>query len=89
MVVMLWIVVFVVKGTFHTIPTVDSYGAGVFCSRLVATLESTIGSIVPYQPYPLLLPHSIAQAKANDKLKSWEASIFSIKYYHTHIHLFF
>ena len=33
MVVMLWIVVFVVKGTFRTIPTVESYGAGVFCSR--------------------------------------------------------
>jgi hypothetical protein len=32
-VVMLWIVVFVVKGTFRTIPTVESYGAGVFCSR--------------------------------------------------------
>jgi hypothetical protein len=30
---MLWIVVFVVKGTFRTIPTVESYGAGVFCSR--------------------------------------------------------
>jgi hypothetical protein len=29
---MLWIVVFVVKGTFRTIPTVESYGAGVFCS---------------------------------------------------------
>jgi hypothetical protein len=33
MVVMLWIVVFVVKDTFCTIPTVESYGAGVFCSR--------------------------------------------------------
>jgi hypothetical protein len=33
MVVMLWIVVFVFKGTFRTIPTVESYGAGVFCSR--------------------------------------------------------
>jgi hypothetical protein len=33
MVVMLWIVVFVVKSTFHTIPTVKSYGVGVFCSR--------------------------------------------------------
>jgi len=33
MVVMLWIVVFVVKGTFCTIPTVESYGAGVFCSH--------------------------------------------------------
>jgi hypothetical protein len=33
MVVMLWIVVFVVKGTFRTIPTVECYGAGVFCSR--------------------------------------------------------
>ena len=32
MVVMLWIVVFVVKGTFRTIPTVESYGAGDFCS---------------------------------------------------------
>jgi hypothetical protein len=31
--VMLWIVVFVFKGTFRTIPTVGSYGAGVFCSR--------------------------------------------------------
>jgi hypothetical protein len=30
---MLWIVVFVFKGTFRTIPTVESYGAGVFCSR--------------------------------------------------------
>jgi hypothetical protein len=30
MVVMLWIVVFVVKSTFHTIPTVESYGVGVF-----------------------------------------------------------
>ena len=30
MVVMLWIVVFVFKGTFRTIPTVESYGAGVF-----------------------------------------------------------
>jgi hypothetical protein len=29
----LWIVVFVVKGTFCTIPTVESYGVGVFCSR--------------------------------------------------------
>jgi hypothetical protein len=33
MVVMLWIVVFVVKGTFRAIPTVESYGAGDFCSR--------------------------------------------------------
>jgi hypothetical protein len=26
----MWIVVFVVYGTFRTIPTVESYGAGVF-----------------------------------------------------------
>jgi prenyltransferase beta subunit len=32
MVVILWIVVFVVYGTFRAIPTVESYGAGVFCS---------------------------------------------------------
>jgi len=30
MVVMFVIVVFVVNGTFRTIPTVESYGAGVF-----------------------------------------------------------
>jgi len=33
MVVMFVIVVFVVNGTFPTILTVESYGAGVFCSR--------------------------------------------------------
>ncbi len=33
MVVMFVIVVFVVNSTFRTIPTVESYGAGVFCSR--------------------------------------------------------
>jgi len=39
MVVMFVIFVFVVNGTFRTISTVESYGAGVFCSRHPCTTQ--------------------------------------------------
>jgi len=48
MVVMFVIAVFVVKGTFRTIPTVESYGAGVFVparTLIAVKLLSGIGTL--------------------------------------------
>jgi hypothetical protein len=67
MVVMLWIVVFVVKDTFRTIPTVEAYGAGVCCSRqnlIAVKLLITFPNFVRWQ---CLITRNVAEPSSSNR----------------------